>query len=243
MVRWTKNITEHRYFINFIIGVILLSALLVGLKTYPDLYRKYSGLFYTVDILILAVFTLEIILKLIAHMPRPLRYFKSGWNVFDFIVTALFYIPGISQYSSILRVFRVLRVLRLVTALPRLQMLVGALLASLPSMFYIGILLFILFYIYAIIGNVLFGATDQLHFANLHVSLITLFQIVTLEGWVEVMRAQQPGWYVIPYFISFILLGTMIILNLFIGVIMNGFDEVKKDLEQEAINTKGKPSH
>lgn len=236
IVSVVKGIVSSRIFSRLILATILISAFLVGFKTYPALYKEYKQIIYSIDFVILTIFTVEIVLKLISYYPRPLLYFKSGWNVFDFLVTAIFYIPGLGQYTSILRILRVLRVMRLITAIPRLQMLVGALFASIPSMFYIGILLFLQFYLFAIIGNVLFGITDPEHFGNLHLALGTLFQIVTLEGWVEIMKSQQPAWYVVPYFIVFILLGTMIILNLFIGVIMNGFDEVKKDLENEGLN-------
>ena len=98
---------------------------------------------------------------------------------------------------------------------------------------YIGLLLFILFYFFATIGNFLFGGNDPENFGNLGTALMTLFQILTLEGWVEIMEAQQGSFFVPIYFIIFILLGTAIVLNLFIGVIMTGFEETNKELRSE----------
>ncbi len=151
--------------------------------------------------------------------------------MFDFGVTAFFYLPFGGSFASVLRLVRILRVLRLITAIPRLQLLVGALIKSIPSIGYVAVLLFVQFYIFAIIGNTEFGKHDPAHFGDLGKSMITLFEIVTLEGWVEIYKAQSNFLVATTYFLSFIVLGTMIILNLFIGVVLNGFEEVKRELE------------
>ncbi len=232
---YAKNITAHPVFTRIIIGTILFSAFLVGLKTYPEIYTQHKTLLYYLDSIILGIFTVEITLRILAHGSPFVQFFRSGWNIFDFLVTIIFFIPGIGEYSAVLRVARVLRVLRLITTIPRLQILVGALLHSFPSMGYIGLLLFIQFYVFAVIGNTLFAATSPEYFGNLHTSMLTLFQVVTLEGWTSIMQQQGTHWYVVPYFISFILTGTMIILNLFIGVILSGFEEMKNRYEKEML--------
>ncbi len=147
-----------------------------------------------------------------------------------------------------------LRVFRLLKALPNLQLIIGALLKSIPSMAYVGILLGLLFYVYAVAGVFLFGKNDPLRFGHLGVALLSLFQTVTLEGWTDLMFTQMHGCAragygdhpelclqpaarpiaALAYFISFVLIGTMIILNLFIGVIMNGMEEAQSEREQEA---------
>jgi voltage-gated sodium channel len=168
--------------------------------------------------------------------------------VFDFTIVAVCFLPMDGQYAAVLRLARVLRVLRLVTTVPRLQLLVGALLKSIPSMVYVSVLLSILFYIYGVIGTFLFGKHDPVHFGSLGASMLSLFQTVTMEGWVDLMAIQlyghdyvagQPATAVstghgpaaILYFVSFILLGTMIMLNLFIGVIMKSMSEVEAENE------------
>lgn len=226
----TKNTS---WFQNSIIAVILLSAVIVGIKTYPGLYETYKLQLYVIDAIILAIFTIEIAIRILSYGARPWKFFRSGWNIFDFIVTAVFYIPGIGEYTAILRIARILRVFRLITTIPRLQMLVGALFHSIPSMGYIGLLLFIQFYVFAVVGNVLFATTTPEHFGNLHLAMLSLFKVVTLDNWGTIMDSAGQHWYVAPYFILFILSGTMIILNLFIGVIMSGFEEVKKEYEEE----------
>lgn len=227
------KIANNLWFQRFIIGIIILAGILVGLETYPAIHDKYLQTFRIADIIIQAIFTIEITIRILAYGSKPLNFFKSAGNVFDFLVTALFYIPIGGPYAAALRLVRILRVLRLVTALPRLQILVGALVKSLPSMGWISVLLLLQMYIFAVLGNFMFGQKDPEHFGNLGIAILTLFQIITLEGWVEIMQAQPQNFLTILYFIGFILLGTMIVLNLFIGVVMNGFEEVKKEIEEE----------
>lgn len=229
-------------FQRFIIATIVASAILVGLETYPQLHNQYLGTFKIIDYIIQGIFTVEIILRILAYGKNPLAFFKNSNNVLDFLITALFYVPFGGAYASVFRLIRIIRIFRLVTALPNLQILVGALIKSIPSMGWISLLLLIAMYVYAVLGSFLFGATDPEHFGNLGLSLLTLFQIITLEGWTEIMKQQGDGIIPVLYFISFILIGTMIILNLFIGVVINGFDEVKKEIEEELEKDKKRPT-
>lgn len=227
------RIANNKWFQRFIILVIVIAAILVGIETYPATHEKYLQAFKAADHIIQALFTIEIIIRILAYGKKPLAFFKSGGNVFDFLITALFYVPLGGPYAAVLRLLRLLRVLRLITALPRLQLLVGALIKSVPSMGYITLLLLIQMYIFAVLGNVLFGHTDPENFGNLGAALLTLFEIITLEGWVDIMAQQPQNIVTVLYFVSYILLGTMIVLNLFIGVILGGFEDVKKEIEAE----------
>jgi voltage-gated sodium channel len=227
------KIAGSLYFQRFIIGVIIFAAILVGIETYPQLYNRYHGILRFADLLIQGIFTIEILIRIFAYGKKPLLFFKSGSNIFDFLITAFFYLPFGGTFASVLRLVRILRVLRLITAVPRLQVIVGALIKSVPSMGYITLLLLIQLYIFAIVGNFLFGKNDPYHFGNLGSSMFSLFKVITLEGWIQILDAQKSNPFAPIYFISFILLGTMIVLNLFIGVIMSGFDEVKREIEEE----------
>ena len=215
------------------------------------------------------VFTFEVLIKILAEGNRPSNYFKNPWNIFDFvIVTAcllepLFHLGG--AFLPVLRLARILRVLRLVSAIPKLQLLVSCLLKSLPSMFYVSILLFLLFYIYGAMAVFLFGENDPIHFRNLQTSILSLFRVVTLEDWIDVMYINMYGsdaygysandlqkWSPLSsalpigaalFFVSFVLLGTMIVLNLVIGVIMNSMDEsnAEMSINQEIEKRKSNP--
>jgi voltage-gated sodium channel len=132
----------------------------------------------------------------------------------------------------------------MITFFPKLRLLIGALLKSIPSMGYVVLLLFILFYVYAILGIFMFGGADPTHFGDLHHAMVTLFKVLTLEGWTDIMNIHLYGNQITAtneiltigpffYFASFILIGAMIIMNLFIGVIMNSMEESQRELNLE----------
>jgi voltage-gated sodium channel len=232
VVEFCRNLVEKSIFKSAIIAVILLAGLVVGLETDAQIMARYGGILHALDKVILGIFVVEILLKLVAEMPRPWRFFKQSWNIFDFVIVMVCLLPFDSEFAAVLRLARVLRVLRLVTVLPKLQLLVGALLKSIPSMGYVGLLLSIMFYIYAVTGVFFFGKADPQHFATLGDALLTLCGVITLEGWTGLMYDLLRGdsgvssIKIITYFLSFVLFGTMIMLNLFIGVIMNSMQEM-----------------
>lgn len=250
-----RRITESQPFNQFIIAVIIFAGILVGLETYPELIDEYGDILYTLDSIVLGIFIIEIIMKMGAQGKRPWRYFKDPWNVFDFTIVVLALIPASGQYALVARLARLFRVLRLVRFIPRLRILVMALLKSIPSMLYVSMLLGLMFYMYAVTGTFLFAKNDPVHFGTLQESLLTLFRVVTLEDWTNVLYTQLYGCDVYGYgfreemctspqtfpiaaplyFVSFVLMGTMIVLNLFIGVIISGMDEATAETHREEV--------
>lgn len=239
------RLTRHRTFQALVFFFILLSAIVVGLETYPGLVSRYHEIMAFTDRLIIIFFTLEISLKILSHGNKPWQYFADPWNVFDFVVVAICLIPAKdTHFFAVLRILRILRILRMISFFPKLRLLIGALLKSIPSMGYVILLLTLLFFVYAIIGVFVFGPADPLHFSDLHHAMITLFKVLTLEGWTDIMNLHIYGnapegtiqiVSAMPffYFASFILIGAMIIMNLFIGVIMNSMEESQKEVERE----------
>jgi len=237
-----------------VIGAIILGAVVIGIETYPHSSEGFGYVLKTIDRFILFIFAVEALFKIMSHGMRPYRYFFDGWNVFDFSILVLCLIPSGGNYFAVARLARIFRVFRLITAMPRLQMLVGALFKSIPSMGYIGLLLGLVFYIFAVLGVFMFGANDPFHFGNLQSALLTLFSVVTLEGWKDVMEIQMhgcsttstemvkvlctqstpAGWLAPAFFILFIVSGTMIVLNLFIGVVVNSMSEAQKEMKGSA---------
>jgi voltage-gated sodium channel len=228
-----KQLIEANWFHQTIVAVILLAGLLAGLETSAAVLARHGSLLRTLDALVLGVFIVELALKLAAQGRQPWRYFRDGWNIFDFVIVLLCCLPMDSQFAAVLRLARGLRLLRLVTALPKLQLLVGALLKSLGAMGYVGLLLSLMFYIYGVAGVHLFRQSDPQHFGSLGAALFSLFRVITLDNWTDIFRIVQPGApkAAVAYFISFILLGTMIMLNLFIGIVMNSMAETHAEIE------------
>jgi voltage-gated sodium channel len=230
----TKRLVDTSWFQRGIILTILIAGVLAGIETDASMVSAHGPALRRLDAIVLGVFAIEAILKLISCSPRPWDYFRDGWNVFDFTVIVICLLPVGSQFAVVLRLGRTLRLLRLVSALPKLQLLVGALIKSFSSMGYVSLLLGIMFYIYAIAGVHLFGGHDREHFGSLSRAFMTLFQTITLDDWKFLFVSAQGAAPVVAaiYFISFILLGTMIMLNLFIGIIMNSMAEMHTELAE-----------
>ncbi len=139
-----------------------------------------------------------------------------------------------------LRTLRVLRILRVVSAVPKLRFMVEALVRSVPGIGSIALLLGLFFYVFAVMATKLYGAAFPHWFGSLGTSLFSLFQVMTLEGWVDIARevmSLSPGAWV--FFVLFILLATFTVLNLFIGMIVKAMEdspsaqEVQRQLAEE----------
>lgn len=218
---------------NIVIVVILVNAAILGLETVPFLHEHYGAVLVIADKVCLAIFVVEIALKLYA---QHLRFFTSAWNVFDFIVVAISLIPGADSFA-VLRALRVLRVLRLVSAIPSLRRVVDALVRAIPGITSIAALLAIVFYVGAVMSTMLFGKQFPTEYGDLGRSLFSLFQIMTLDGWSDQARRI---WAEIPwapaFFVPFVLISAMTVLNLFIAVIvdaMQGLDAAEAEAHPE----------
>lgn len=241
----SNKLVLHPVFNRVIFILILLSAIITGIETYPELNRIFYLFLRFLDQFIIWCFVVEIAIKIIANGKKPWEYFENPWNVFDFIIVAVCLIPADNtHFFAVLRLLRVLRILRMITVFPKLRLIIGTLLKSIPSMGYIVLLIGILFYVYAILGVFIFGETDPMHFGDLHHALVTLFKILTLEGWTDIMNfhifgsteslnQQIISFWPFLYFASFILIGAMIVMNLFIGVIMKSMEESQQELTHE----------
>ena len=234
-----RRMVDANRFEYLIIGIILLNAALLGLGTSPAIERDYGSWLHLGNNVILGIFVLEALLKLAARWPRPQRYFTDGWNVFDFTVVVLALIPATGEFAIVTRLFRLLRVVRLISTIRDLRLIVAALVRSIPSVGHVLILMSIVVYIYAIMGYHLFHSHDPDNWRNLGTALLTLFNILTLEGWTEVMDSAMEAYpWAWVYFVSFVVLGTFVVINMFIAIIINNLDEAKserlRDLEGPA---------
>lgn len=228
MKAFSRKIVSAPWFEPWMIGLIVFNGVLIGLETNTEIERAYGSLLHLGNDVILAVFVVEAVLKIAAVAPRVGLYFGNGWNLFDFTVVVLSLLPATEEFALVARLIRVLRVLRLVSTVPQLRLVVSTLVRSIPSMAHVLLLMSIVFYIYAVTGFHLFNEHDPARWGSLGASLLTLFQIVTLEGWVEVMEKALEAWpWAWIYFVSFVLIGTFVVLNLFIAVIINNLEAAK----------------
>ena len=213
---------------RIIFAVIAINAIVLGLETSPSVMAQYGPMLTAIDIACLTLFVVEILAKIVAQGPR---FFRDGWNIFDFAVVAISLIPQ-SGGLSILRALRVFRVLRLVSALPQMRRVVEGLIDALPGMGTVFLMMSLIFYVAAVIATHSFGADFPDWFGTVGASGYTLFQIMTLESWS--MGIVRPVMEVHPYawgfFLPFILVTTFAVANLVVGLIVNSMqDAVEED--------------
>ena len=218
-----KTILESQRFGNFIMGVIIFNAILLGLETSKTVMSYAGGLILLLDRICLGIFVIEIAAKLLAYQ---FRFFRDGWRTFDFVIVAISLVP-VTQGFSALRALRILRVLRLVSTAPRLRRVVEGLISALPGMASVFALMALISYIGAVIATKLFGNSFPEWFGTLGRSGYSLFQIVTLESWS--MGVVRPVMEVYPlawmFFIPFIMITTFAVVNLLVGLIVNSMQD------------------
>ena len=222
---WTQRV---------IIALILANAVTLGLETSASIMARWGELLIALDTLFLWIFTAEIGVRIYAFRGR---FFRDPWGLFDLAVIAIAWMPATGPLS-ILRALRVLRVLRLISMIPRLRIVVEAMLHAIPGIGAVAFLLVIVYYVCAVIATKLFGPSHPKFFGTIGESMYSLFQIMTLESWSmgivrPVMEASPQAW---AFFVPFILLTTFVVLNLFIGIIVESIQTLRKqhDAEKEA---------
>lgn len=226
---------NNKFFEFSVIGVIILSSLLIGVKTY-DLNPSYLLILEALDVSVTLFFLIEILIRFITT-PNKKRFLHNAWNIFDTLIVTISLIPiDQSEYALLARLIRIFRVLRLISAIPELRLLVNALLKALPSMGYVLLLMFILFYMYAAIGSFIFESINPVLWGDISISMLTLFRVVTFEDWTDVMYETMIvhpwSWL---YYLSFIFFNAFVFLNMMIGIVIDKMQQEHEN-DEEGVN-------
>ncbi len=213
---------DNKLFTVSVISVILISALVIGVRTY-EMHPRWTSLLTILDNAVALFFLAEILIRMAAEKEGLRAFFRKGWNVFDFIIVTTSLIPVEGSKMVLLgRLLRVFRVLRLVSVVPDLRILLGALAKVIPRMGYVALLMFIIFYIYGAIGSVLFASINETLWSDIGVAMLTLFRVATFEDWTDVMYETMDvyplSWL---YYLSFIFLAAFLFLNMMIGIVVD----------------------
>lgn len=246
MIKGLRKLVDGKVFQGVILFVILFNCLLMGLETIHGLSESTLSVFELINTVCLWIFIAEIILKLLAY---GLDFFKDPWNWFDVFIVGISMVSGL-PFMAAFRAMRVLRVLKSLKALKgtkligsvrHLQVIIVAIVKSVPSIMWTGILLILIYYVFALIGVNLFGEAFPDWFGNIGKAMYTLFQVMTLESWSmgisrPVMEVYSFAW---AYFVPFVLLSSFIVMNVVVGIVVNAISEVTADnaKEEEAEKT------
>ncbi|MFE2587073.1 ion transporter [Streptomyces sp. NPDC059378] len=182
----------------------------------------------------LAVFTVEIVLRLAAYADRPGSFFKDPWNLFDLAVVLCAFLPVVRENTTVLRLLRLARVLRTARFLPQLRIMLVAVARSLPGTLSFLLVGALLLYVYAMVGWVFFGRRNPEHYGSIGRAVLTLFLLMTLDGIGEAVHAglEVSRWSLL-YYASYVLLASFVLVNVLIGVVITSLDE-SREMEREA---------
>jgi voltage-gated sodium channel len=223
------RIVESPFFTGFILVVIIANAVVLGLQTYEEIESRYGDLLNLLNDLFLAIFVVELVLRIGAYGRRPREFFRDGWNVFDFVVIGVAFVPGIRESSTLLRLARLLRVVRVVRILPELRVLVTGVVRSLPPLGSMLLLTTVLLFVYGMLGWLLFADEIPQDWGNIGRAMLSLFVLLTLEDFPRYMEAgmEVHPWSWI-YFVTFVLITVFIVINVLIGIVLNSMEEARE---------------
>ncbi|HBW96890.1 MAG TPA: cation transporter [Pseudoalteromonas sp.] len=226
-----QRIDKSKIFQSFVIAVIVVSALTVGAHTY-SLHPTVEFILNWMDVGITAFFLIELIIRFIASKGIK-DFFSKGWNIFDTIIVLGSLYPAAGSTMLLARLLRIFRVLRLVSMVPELRLLVNSLLKAIPQMGYIALLMFVIFYIYAAMGSMMFADINPVLWQDVSISMLTLFRIATFEDWTDIMyetmAVYELSWI---YYLTFIFLTAFVFLNMMVGAILEVMSEEHRNARE-----------
>ncbi|HEU4655920.1 MAG TPA: ion transporter [Capillimicrobium sp.] len=228
MAAFCRRIVASSWFDPLMLCIIGVNAVTLGLETYDSVEDRIGDQLHLANDVILGLFVVELAIRIGAYGGRPQDFFRSGWNVFDFVVIGASFVPGVRENATLLRLVRLLRIVRAVRLLPDLRVLTVAVARSIPGVASLAVITLLLVYVYGMLGWVIFHDHDPANFANVGQSMITMFVLLTLENLpTYIEQGQALSDWTILFFVSYVLLASFLIFNLFIGIVINSMEEAR----------------
>jgi voltage-gated sodium channel len=228
VVRVCARLADSSAFNLAIFVVILANAVVLGLETYPSVVREAGGLLQALNDVFLAIFVVELAIRLAAYGSRPQDFFRSGWNIFDFLVVGASLAPGLRENALLLRLVRLARILRVVRLLPDLRVLTMAIGRSIPGVLSLTVLALLVVFIYGMVGWTIFNEHAPEQYGTIGEAMLTLFVTLTLENLPDQLAlGRELSDWTILYFVSYALVAAFLIFNILIGVVINSLEEAR----------------
>lgn len=224
----TRRLAASPRFDAAMLVVIVLNALVLGAETYDSVDARHGTTLHALNDVFLGIFVAELLVRLAACWPRPGTFFKGGWNAFDFVVIAGSFVPGLRENATLLRLLRLGRIVRAVRLLPDLRVLVVAVGRSIPGVASLAAMTLLLIYLYGMVGWVIFQDHDPANFENVGQSMVTMFVLLTLENLpTYIEKGQELSDWTLLFYISYVLVASFLVFNLFIGIVINSMEEAR----------------
>jgi len=234
-IKVLARLVDSERFQIFIAIVIIINAVVIALSTYQNIEFAFGLELARANDVLYAIFLVELILRMVSYMPRPWNFFRSGWNVFDFIVIGAVLIPAVREQVTILRLLRLARIVRLMRFLPDARILILTVTRATPSVISMVVLTLLVIFVYAVVGWSLFGSALPNQWGDLGTAMLTLFILLTLENFPNYLEDAQAVSPIAPlFFVSFVLIAAFIIVNLLIGVIISAMEQARFEEAQRS---------
>jgi voltage-gated sodium channel len=218
----------RRAFDIAILVVIVINAVVLGMETFEPLTARYGGAFAAANTIILGIYIVELLIRLTAFRWNPRAFARDGWNVFDFVVVVASLIQPVRAAAMLLRLVRVARIVRVVRFLPDLRIIVGAIGRSIPGIASLAAATFLMIYIFAMVGWVLFDKHDPQHYGDVGRAMQSMFIMLTLENLPDnIEKGQEMSGWTIIFFIAYAVVMSFLIFNLFIGIVLNSMEQAR----------------
>jgi voltage-gated sodium channel len=228
VARACGRIVGSSWFDPMMLCAILVNAVTLGLGTYPSIDAAAGPQLHAANDVILGLFVVELLIRMGSYAERPGQFFRSGWNVFDFVVITAGFLPGVRENATLLRLVRLLRIVRAVRLLPDLRVLTVAVGRSVPGVASLAVITLLLVYVYGMIGWVVFHEHDPANFGNVGQSMVTMFVLLTLENLpTYIAKGQELSDWTLLFYVSYVLVASFLIFNLFIGIVINSMEEAR----------------
>lgn len=227
-IEWLTRVVYSQTFELCIAGIIFLNAVALALLTIPGIDAQTRQSLESFDQAALWIFVFELIVRMISYGSKPWNFFKTGWNVFDFVIIGLS--PFLANQTLILRLLRIFRLIRIFRFLPEVRILTRSITRSLPPLMSMSVLIFLALFIYGMAGVYLFGEQMPEQWGDITAALTSLFILLTLEEFASYLvdgLAVSP--WALPYYISYVFVIVFTILNVLIGVVLNAMDEARQE--------------
>ncbi len=227
-IKWLTRLVYSQPFELFIAGIILLNAIALALLTMPNIDGDARSSLIRFDQIALWVFFAELIARMISYGSKPWMFFKTGWNVFDFIIIGLS--PLFAGQTLLLRLLRIFRLIRIFRFLPEVRILTRSITRSLPPLMSMSVLIFLALFIYCMAGVYLFSEEMPDQWGDITAALTSLFILLTLEEFANyLVDGLEVSPWALPFYVSYVFIIVFTILNVLIGVVLNAMDEARAE--------------
>lgn len=224
------RLVDSNRFQLFISGVIVLNAIVLGIETYVSTDSPTFTLLMRLNDAFYIIFLIELILRMVSYFPKPWNFFRSGWNIFDFVIIGAALIPAVRAQAEIIRLLRLARIVRLLRFLPDARVLIATLSKALPSVFSMIILVILILFVYGMIGFFLFGEELPQEWGDIGSAMMTLFILLTLENFPTYLAAAQTvSPFATIFFLSYVLIAAFVVLNLVLGIVIGAMEEAREE--------------